>query len=41
MVISLVEYPKEVKKDKVILRNYLETQSSRKILLLWNCGLCA
>jgi hypothetical protein len=22
------------------LRNYLETQSSRNSLLLWNCGLC-
>jgi hypothetical protein len=28
----------DLRMDKVELRNYLETQSSRKILLLWNCG---
>jgi hypothetical protein len=27
--------------SRISLRNYLETQSSPKILLLWNCGLRA
>lgn len=33
-------YCKDKEGDKISLRNYLETQSSRKTLLLWSCGFC-